>query len=474
LLYINSSNNDSVHEEIALAVGGQETKLIKDLDAFRVLDGIKRLLLRNMGLNDRLRRSVRFVMYTGADIRTYLTTSQLHGKEKTHIFADGFDGLKRVTIGTSKKGRIWSWQEARDIVEWKKWCVEVGRKLTDSSITHDAFLKEMMLPEDISGPPPDLYPITIEWPDELFRRAEESTSIGNGAVSVPFFDVGLELVEPDRGQPIKFTVGNEQFSAEYQLHFEKDRVVYRSNQELLIFLGKRRFLLSEFFGSAHPIVRYEKDCWSRGDQLFRPQERDLTSFDIDKMLIWVWSGIDLTKESQYVQKRPDSIQYKTIQMISSDAWDRKYEIIFDDDSSGEAADVVALSIDSNNLYVDLFHCKYTNPDPGKRVSDLYVVCGQAVRSGKWQDHIERFLSHLVNREKSRRQKSKVSRFERGDVRALVKMRALAHTVLPQFRVFVVQPGVQKQSLTPGQKDLLASTENYLNELRGIRFAVICS
>jgi hypothetical protein len=126
------------------------------------------------------------------------------------------------------------------------------------------------------------------------------------------------------------------------------------------------------------------------------------------------------------------------------------------------------------LYVDLFHCKYTNPDPGKRVSDLYVVCGQAVRSGKWQDHIERFLSHLVNREKSRRQKSKVSRFEHGDVRALVKMRALAHTVLPQFRVFVVQPGVQKQSLTPGQKDLLASTENYLNELRGIRFAVICS
>jgi superfamily II DNA or RNA helicase len=483
LLYINSSNNDSVHEDIAMVVGGPETKLIKDLDAFRVLDGIKRLLLRNMGLNDRLRRSVRFVMYTGADIRNYLTTSQLHGKEKTHIFADGYDGTKRLTIGTSKKGRIWSWQEAKDIVEWKKWCVGVGKKLTDSSITHDSFLKEMMVPEDITGPPSDLFPITIEWPDELYRRGEESISIGNGAISVPFFDVGFDLIEPERGQPLKFSVGNDQFSAEYQLLFEQDRdsfgrvfwkAVYHANRELLIFLGKKRFLLSEYFGFAHPIIRYEKDCWSRGDQLFRPQERHLTSFDTGKMLTWIWNGIDLTKESQGVRKRVDSIQYKTIQMISSKAWDRQYEIVFDDDSSGEAADVVGLSLDSNNLYMDLFHCKYTNADPGKRVSDLYVVCGQAVRSGKWQDHIERFLSHLLNRERTRMQKSRVSRFERGDLRTLLRMRAVAHTVLPQFRVFVVQPGVQKQSLTPGQKDLLASTENYLKELRGIEFGVICS
>jgi superfamily II DNA or RNA helicase len=483
LLYINSSNNDSVHEDIAMAVGGPQAKLIKDLDAFRVLDGIKRLLLRNMGLNDRLRRSVRFVMYTGADIRNYLTTSQLHGKEKTHIFADGYDGTKRLTIGTSKKGRIWSWQEAHDIVEWKQWCVGVGKKLTDSSITHDAFLKEMMVPEDITGPPSDLFPITIEWPDELYRRGEESISIGNGAISAPFFDVGFDLIDPERGQSLNFNVGNDQFSAEYQLLFEQGRdaadremwqAVYHSNQELFIFLGKKRFLLSEYFGFAHPIIRYEKDCWSRGDQLFRPQERHLTSFDTDRMLTWAWNGIDLTKESQGVRKRVDSIQYKTIQMISSTAWDRQYEIIFDDDSSGEAADVVALSVDSDNLHVDLFHCKYTNLDPGKRVSDLYVVCGQAVRSGKWQDHIERFLSHLVNRERSRMQKSRVSRFERGELRTLLKMRALAHTVLPQFRVFVVQPGVQKQLLTPGQKDLLGSTENYLNDLRGIKFGVICS
>jgi len=170
LLYINSSNNDSVHEELAKAVGGTDASLISGVDAFRVLHGIRRLLLRNAGLNDRLRRSVRFMMFTGSDVQAFLDSSQSHGKEKTHVFGDGFDGKSRVTMGTSKKGRVWSWQEAKDLLEWKKWCVGVGAKLIDSSIEPDSFLQDSMVPEDISGPPA-LHPLTIEWPDEPCRRS---------------------------------------------------------------------------------------------------------------------------------------------------------------------------------------------------------------------------------------------------------------------------------------------------------------
>ena len=86
LLYINSSNNDSVHEDIAKAVGGPEAKLISGTDCFRALGGIKRLLLRNMGVNDTNRRSVRFIMYAGADIKEYLESLQTKGREKTHVF----------------------------------------------------------------------------------------------------------------------------------------------------------------------------------------------------------------------------------------------------------------------------------------------------------------------------------------------------------------------------------------------------
>ena len=473
LLYINSSNNDSVHEELANAVCEPETNLISGLDCFRVLHGMKSLLLRNMGLNDRLRRSVRFVMYSGADIRAYLESANNFGTQKTHVFGDGYNGKKRITVGTSKKGRIWSWQEAKDILDWKQWCREVGAKVTDSSIKHDSFMQEMLVPKDISSPP-DLFPLTVDWPDELYRRDEESILLSNGAVSVPFFEASLELFEPQPASALSFTVETEQFSARYELHFDKDGVSYHPDNDLIISLGKRRMLLSDYFAKAHPIVIYEKDCWSRGDQLFELLERTLSNFDVDKIATWDWTGVDLKKESQKIQKRPDSIQRRTIETISKADWDRTYDIIFDDDSSGEAADVVGLAIDEATLYIDLFHCKYTKPKSGKRLDDLYVVCGQSIRSVKQADDVDRFFRHLMNRERERLKKHKVSRFERGDFKELSRLRALARTVRAEFRVFIVQPGLKKSVITADLRDLLGSTELYLNTLRGIKLKVIGS
>jgi hypothetical protein len=222
LLYINSSDNDSLHEDIARAVGGDDAELINGVEAFRVLSGIKRLLLRNMGLNDHMRRSVRFVMYTGADIQAYLESSQTQGKEKTHVFGDGFDGKSRITIGTSKKGRIWSWQEAKDLLEWKKWCTWVGAKLIDATIEPDSFLQDSMIPTDISRPP-DLYPLAVDWPDELYQRPEESVFIGHDASKVPFFDVGIDLIDPEPSTPLRFKVFAEDFSASYELAFSGTR-----------------------------------------------------------------------------------------------------------------------------------------------------------------------------------------------------------------------------------------------------------
>jgi superfamily II DNA or RNA helicase len=473
LIYINSSDNDSLHEELARAVGGSDVEIINGLDAFRVLDGIKRLLLRNMGINDHLRKSVRFTMFSGANIRQYLESTQIHGSEKTHIFGDGFNGKRRITVGTSKKGRVWSWQEATNILEWKQWCKGVGAKLIDTAIQHDAFIKDMLVDEDISGPPSDLFPITIEWPDELYRRGEESVQIGNGATQVPFFEVDLNLIDPAPGAPLKFVVECDEFSSEYEIVFAKEGVSYQSKNELLISFGKSRAVLSEYFVKAHPVIRYEKDCWSRGDQLFKLQDRTIQNFDITKMIVWNWHGVDLKKESQTVAKIKDSIQRRAIENISDPKWDRQYEIIFDDDSKGEAADIVALQIDKANCFIDVFHCKYTKPRPGRRVDDLYVVCGQAVRSGKIADNLDRFFNHLIDRERTRLKKYKVSRFERGGIKELLKLRALSRSVHSKFRVFIVQPGVKRDETTADQRDLLGSTAQFL-ALREIEFIPITS
>lgn len=474
LLYINSSDNASVHEDLAKLVTNDEVKLINGVQTFRVMHGIKRLLLRNMGLNDRLRRSVRFMMFTGSDIQAYLDSAQSQGKEKTHVFGDGFDGNSHVTIGTSKKGRIWSWKEAKDLLEWKKWCTEIGAKLLDSTIEPDSFLQDSMVPEDIPGPP-DLYPLTVEWPDEFYQRMEDSVFIEQGAERVPFFNVGLDLIDPAPKVTIRFRVSTEETSADYRIKFAGGKVSYvPQEKDLVIGVGRKTFKLSEYFAVAHPLIRYEKDCFSRGDQLLKPRMRTLYIFNPERILTWKWSGVDFTKESQTIGKRPDSIQRRTIETISSAAWDRDYQIIFDDDAPGEAADVIGIAVSDDKLKLDLFHCKFSGGDAGRRVKDLYEVCGQAQRSIKWRADIDRLLMHMVNREKSRMRKHGVSRFERGTFKLLQEMRAEARALVPEARIFVVQPGLSKAKISDDQRELLSSTDVYLHETLSIYFGVIAS
>jgi superfamily II DNA or RNA helicase len=474
LLYINSSNNASVHEDIAKAVGGDDVELIHGVEAFKVMHGIKRLLLRNMGLNDRLRRSVRFMMFTGTDIQGYLDSAQAYGKEKTHVFGDGFNGTSRVTVGTSKKGRIWSWREAQDLLEWKKWCREIGAKLIDPTIDPDSFLQESFIPEDITKPP-DLYPISIEWPDELYERSEDSMAVEFDGRRIPFFDVGLDLLNPAPGAPIRFKVFTDETAAAYELKFIEGKVAYQpTERDPSFWIGRRSLRLSEFFSVSHPIVRYEKDCFSKGDQLLRPRLRRLYTFNTQKILTWNWDGIDLTKESQTIAKREDSIQRRTIETVTCQTWDREYEIVFDDDAAGEAADVVCISSSKGKLEVDLFHCKYSKGKPGERVKDLYEVCGQAQRSIKWRENIERLFLHLLNREKDRMRKTGVSRFERGTFKQLQEIRIVARALVPEFRVFIVQPGLSKAQVSDDQRELLGTTELYLYETLGIQFGVIAS
>lgn len=301
LLYINSSDNSTVHDDLARAVGGANAKLIHGAEAFRVFHGIKRLLLRNMGLNDRLRRSVRFVMYTGADIRDYLENSQTHGKEKTHIFGDGFDGTSRVTIGSSKKGRIWSWKEAKDLLDWKSWCKGLGAKLLDNTIVPDSFLEDSMIPEDLSKTP-NLYPLVIEWPDDIYHRTEESISLRSGDAIDLLFDVSIELLQPAPESPIRFHVFSENFSASYILKFVDGKVLYECDHgdDLLIKFGKKSTKLSQYFSFAHPVIRYEKDCFSVGDQLLRPKHERLQLFSPESSLSG--TGIESTRRKN--RRRP--------------------------------------------------------------------------------------------------------------------------------------------------------------------------
>lgn len=123
---------------------------------------------------------------------------------------------------------------------------------------------------------------------------------------------------------------------------------------------------------------------------------DLAPFDRAKLRALDGPGVDIRVESRGVDRRPDSIQAYMVQYLMAH---QTFDVLIDDDRPGEAADLVGLRIEGDDLHITLVHCKYsTSGVPGKRLSDLYEVCGQALRGPRWRDRAaEPLLLHQDRR-----------------------------------------------------------------------------
>lgn len=475
LLYINSSNNDSLHEELAKAVAGADVDRIRGDQVFRSLSGINRLMLMNLGLNHSLSRAVRFTMYTGGDIGTGLTEAQLQNKIKSNLFGRGFENGGKASIGCSHRGRIWSYKIADDISAWVEWCQAIGRKLLDNSIDTAEILQHVLRPQETRERPP-LVPLVIEW-SEAFVHREGIMDVEIRGERVPFYEASLELVSHDRESPLRFRVSTGENSAIYEISFRENGVDYVpvGLEEAVLVVNRKRLSLSEAFQNEPPILRFENGAFLIYDRLYTPRLGDRAPFDRERIEAWDWSGTNLKKESQTLSKDTDSVQYGVIQELLRPDRNLEYDIVFDDDAAHEAADVVAIKVNDDRLIVHLFHCKYSKEsEPGARVDDLYAVCGQAQRSVFWKGDVTGLFEHLRRRELKRLEQHDVSRFERGNLDRLAEIERQAPYLDPEFTIYVVQPGLSKARAGVDQLELLAVTELYLQETYAIDLGVIAS
>lgn len=203
-------------------------------------------------------------------------------------------------------------------------------------------------------------------------------------------------------------------------------------------------------------------------------------YPAERIEAWDWTGVNIKQESQKLEKRPESIQARVIQRLLQ-AGD--YAIVFDDDASGEAADVVAIKLigsiaEPKALEVEFYHCKFSlEKKPGARIDDLYQVCGQAQKSIHWMRTPETktdLLTHMLRRDSERREQHGASRFERGDSDLLHTMKEISEMCPISLSITIVQPGLSKADVSLDQLLLLAVTENHLLERADIPFKVVAS
>jgi hypothetical protein len=455
--------------------------LIQAPHVFRVLAGINRLMLTNVGLDEQIGRQIRYTGRMGPDVGARLSDATLGTTTKAVLAGVGFERGEQTSVGAGKRGRVWSNLRLR-VNSYAEWCKRAGAKIDDEAIDPEEVLKGTLVPRLVMGRP-DAVAVGVDWPTELLEHVESATII-SFAVTIEehLTNVGIELRDYSATLPLVVRVFSDQREVFVRLNFIGEgaradfEFVYEGVARATVRRG-RPYDLCEFFTEFPPTIWF-----SDGARLDGNMHTELRShapiFSSERLEVLDWSGIDITQESQREERRSNSVQYRAIEILKRR---NEYEMLLDDDGAGEAADIVGIRLDDpiapRLISVDLFHCKYSmGPAPGARIDDMYEVCGQAQRSVMWLNSKDRrtdLFAHLLKREARRIEAGRLTRIETGSREQLVQLREISRTCSVAFRVFIVQPGLSKAQAAEHQLALLGVTEKFLSETYQVPLIVYC-
>jgi hypothetical protein len=470
-LYINSTNNDSLHESIAKAVGGAEMDLLKGESVYRVLSAVNRRIPTNVGMLDAVSRTRRFSMHVGQDV---LSAWRGEGgtKLKTNIFVHGFRGGRAVSYGASRKGRVWSHEEARDIHDWVQWAAKVGPLIVDESISLDSVMAGFLLPQAATERP-NLVPLAIEFPYQLISTLSDTRWFGYRGEEFPLLDCELTLQSHEASGPLIFEVATPGWALGYEFDFHEDRppTIRPLGDDALVRTSAGVTPLSSFLSATGLYVLFEGEATLMEDGLIVVPNREKRLWSAEEIEVADWSGIDLTCESQGAERDPSTIQFRAIEVLADeDDW----EVILDDDGKGELADVVLMKRDGEELETVLVHCKYsTAPTPGHRIGDLYDVCGQAMKMNRAKSFPD-LLTHRLHRREINRQKVGRSGLIHGDAATFTTIVKEARYRHLKTTVVIVQPGISRAEVTDDMRALLGGVDRFLADTYGMKLRVIGS
>lgn len=234
---------------------------------------------------------------------------------------------------------------------------------------------------------PDVEIMTIEWPVEMLRQTDERIIFSDtfGERSQTTFELAVTTV--DRASNaiafdlIEATVG---VCAGFRFSLggaDKFKVVQTSDKKITVTIGKLRMPLDEYFSSYPPLFRFVDLSELDANLHIVPQTPYDLTISEDRFEPWSWKGVDVSKESIWKdgKERNDSIQWHAARHYI----DANFDVVFDDDASGEAADLVCIKEEEKTIRVALVQCKFSGGAEGsERVKDVVDVSSQAVRSAR--------------------------------------------------------------------------------------------
>lgn len=481
LLFINSSDNSSLYKDIAEAIlGKNNTELINRINVFKSFAGLDRTRLQNVGLRLFLGKDIRFRMSVGTDVGEALSIAEKQRGEKAFVQGVGYENGEQVFVGASYKGRIWT-KMVGDIDQFKKWCNHQGEKLANEELDPNQILKDTLIPELIIERPIGIYPVWIDWDIDIYMSSESRFKFNIGGYVFDLAQIELQLSSPTSDGDLNFALVTDTKRIEYRIVlFENtenennfpDFIIEKLSQEIVdIEYGSKKINSIQFFEKFTPTIWFADGSALTGNEYVQLKQQ-ISIYPKEKIEVIDWTGIDLSKEAMGVNPRiENSIQYRMVEYLQQFDCD----IIYDDDYSGEIADLLTIKKEDQHLKISLYHLKFAiEGKVSNQIKNFYEICGQAQKSVHWKHKDgKELINHLLRRVEKRKKDQVCSRLIKGKESDLDNLLAIVKQKIPvKYEIYIVQPGLSKENASNDILALLGVTENYIKEIGGIDLKII--
>lgn len=455
LLYIGFSEKTLEIDKLVECLTESTPDRLAGDPVFRAFDSINRLSIVHAGIFKPASHLHRYSRLSGSDVTTELSRWKSGTRcQKSDFVGVGFRDGFPVSVGASVKGKIWSPARVGDLKQWKSWCIKMGKLITDDSIDSNKLLEDSAEKTELSLYPDNLIVMACDWSEELYDKIHKITvSSGSNPYLLNEAYIKLLSTKDDKAQFV-FYLQNEKIEFSIRLGGERGHNIEGLDKSRFFVEGLKSepLDLKKFFEQYPPTMFLLNGDTISGCILTRYTLMAPVRIPSDRIESLGWEEVQYSAESMYkgTLQRKNSVQeYMMKRLVNQGA-----KVVFNDDNSGESADIVAIFHDADTIRFEMVHCKYSKDIAGARLSDLYEVCGQAIVSLRYKWKPEELLKHMERRDNTGVLQGR--RFYHGSKVDIENIRRALRYSEVSFEFAVAQPGVNIQQLNDEMKDFLSS------------------
>ena len=456
------SDSDQMHDRWLRTIGAPDAPRLRPEAVNQILHALNLLSASSIGLragSSGWGRRPEYKTLSGSKVNNAVHGGDAQGYGFGHIMALHQNGAQFETIGASTgKAKIWKPGNV-PLLEYRRWCEFLAAKLQTPSTGSKVPLFDVHVPSQATRFPETPFAVSLLpglLDADITIRRSDGSSCSLQVVTLTATRVSNEecivRVEHDGDTLADYTV---------DLHGKFTTVA----DVLTDAAGTTSSTpLADLLTQSSTAILFSDGAVFSDGQILRPRE-GVADYPSSLLLSWGWDGIDIRSETDAAVGLISIHRGSEAKLIAEypRAW------VLCDDASSEIADFAVIDVDpadAMTVTIDLVHCKFSKTEtPGRDVSNLYEVLGQAVRSGKWAGGAPQSVFKDLARRVRTRSATKILQGDKANLLLILDHWA-SHPPQTRYLVTVVQPGldIDKAREAIEVRSLLSAANDWLTQM----------